>query len=88
MSCENISPGNKKFLFPRLIAAVIKSSLAEEMDLIKSQLLQFSYVFESPEEYPDDYELILQEDLKISDLSEEERRTIVSFLRKIAEELP
>ena len=71
----------------RLVAAVLRSSLCEEMDLVKSQLTLYARVFEEPEEYPEDYELILEEDLKV-DLSEEERRKLASFLRKIAEELP
>ena len=72
----------------RLVAAVLRSSLCEEMDLVKSQLTLYARVFEEPEEYPEDYELILAEDLKMKNFSEEERRKLASFLRKIAEELP
>ena len=86
---NSLSSENKKFsdVLARLVGCVLRSALCEELDLAKSTLELYARVFEEPQEYIDDYELILKEDLKV-DLSEEERRKLASFLRKIAEELP
>ena len=86
---NSLSSENKKFsdVLARLVGCVLRSALCEELDLAKSTLELYVRVFEEPQEYIDDYELIL-EDLKMRDFGEEEREAIASFLRKIMEELP
>jgi len=85
---NSLSSENKKFsdVLARLVGCVLRSALCEELDLAKSTLELYARVFEEPQEYIDDYELIL-EDLKMREFGEEEREAIASFLRKIMEEL-
>ena len=74
-------------MLAKVVAAILRSSLAEELELAKSQFELYTRVFENPEEYPEDYELIVKEDLNKEYLSEKERKIIIAFLRQVTEEL-